>query len=142
MTAKEYLMQVSKIDADIDVKLEELSSLYALATKATTVMSDMPKSCSHDGGRMEGTIVKIIDLENEINEEIDGLVDLKREITELIGSIDNIDYRMILASRYLCGKQWTEIAKIAGYERRYLFKLHDRALLEVQSRLKAQGLRQ
>jgi DNA-directed RNA polymerase specialized sigma subunit len=138
MTAKEYLMQVNKIDRDIDVKLEQLDSLYALATKATTVLSDIPKSSGINTCRMEDTIVKIMDLETEINDEIDKLVDLKREIMDLIGSIDNIDYRIILASRYINGKQWTEIAKIAGYERRYLLKLHDLALADVNEKLKKQ----
>jgi hypothetical protein len=83
MIAKEYLMQVNKIDKDIDLKLEQLDSLYALATKATTVLSDMPKSCAGGESRMENTIVKIVDLENEINDEIDHLVDLKKQICDM-----------------------------------------------------------
>ena len=86
MIAKEYLMQVNKIDKDIDLKLEQLDSLYALATKATTVLSDMPKSCAGGESRMENTIVKIVDLENEINDEIDHLVDLKKQICDMIRS--------------------------------------------------------
>jgi len=133
-------MQVNKIDKDIDLKLEQLDSLYALATKATTVLSDMPKSCAGGESRMENTIVKIVDLENEINDEIDHLVDLKKQICDMIGSMDNVDYRIVLASRYINGKQWTEIAEAAGYERRYILKLHDKALLEIQAKLDTSGI--
>jgi len=139
MIAKEYLMQVNKIDKDIDLKLEQLDSLYALATKATTVLSDMPKNHGSSECRMEDTIVKIIDLENEINDEIDHLVDLKKQIKDMIRSMDDVDYRLILESRYVCGLQWKDISKLVGYERRYLFKLHDKALLEVQSKLDTPG---
>ena len=44
MTAKEYLSQAYKIDNDINSKLEQVTSLRDLATKATSTISDMPGS--------------------------------------------------------------------------------------------------
>ena len=84
MTVKEYLGQAYRIDQRINSKLEQVGSLRALATKATSTMSDTPPSGSRNVQSMESIIVKIIDLENEINEDIDMLVDLKREIVGVI----------------------------------------------------------
>ena len=42
---------------------------------------------------MENIIIKIADLENEINEDIDELVDLKIAITKLIKSVDNQEHQ-------------------------------------------------
>ena len=81
MTAKEYLGQAYRLDQRIDAKLEQVANLRALATKATATITDMPRSSSPNLQHMEGTIVKIVDLEQEINEDIDRLVDLKKEIT-------------------------------------------------------------
>ena len=70
-----------------------MASLRALATKATYTLSDTPPSGSRNVQSMENVIVKIIDLENEINEDIDTLVDLKREIVALSNGSTNPNIR-------------------------------------------------
>jgi len=78
MTAKEYLGQAYRLDQRINSKLEQVMSLRDLATKATSTLSDVAPSGTRNVHRMEDIIVKIVDLENEINRDIDNLVDLKR----------------------------------------------------------------
>ena len=116
MTVKEYLGQAYRIDQRINSKLEQVGSLRALATKATSTMSDTPPSGSRNVQSMESIIVKIIDLENEINEDIDMLVDLKREIVGVIKRIENLEY------------SWEKVAVEMEYDLRYLHKLHRKAL--------------
>ena len=43
---------------------------------------------------------KIIDLQDEINHDIDRLVDLKRDIVEVIKAVDNSAYRILLEKQY------------------------------------------
>lgn len=128
MLAKEYLGQAYRIDQRINSKLEQISSLRELATKATSTMSDMPRNPNPSFHSMENIIDKMIDLENEINADIDTLVDLKREIVMVIKRIENPEYQTLLELRYLCFKSWEQIAVDMGYELRYLHKLHGRAL--------------
>ena len=87
MIAREYLTQARMIDSRINSKLMELQRARELATKATGLVSDMPRNPSPDLQQMESRVVKIVDLEREINAEIDELVDLKRDIRELIAQI-------------------------------------------------------
>ena len=110
MTAKEYLSQAYRLDKRIDSKIEQLKSLNFLATKCTSTLSDMPKSQSISNSRLEDTVVKIVDLQEEINRDIDSLVDLKRDIVRTIKSVQNPEYQIILELRYLCFKTWEEIA--------------------------------
>ena len=42
MTAKEYLSQARQIDVRINSKMEQVSSLRDMATKATQTLADMP----------------------------------------------------------------------------------------------------
>ena len=77
---------------------------------------------------MEGVIVKIIDLENEIDEEIDKLVDLKHEIVSLIKQVKNPEYKTLLELRYLCFRTWEQIAVEMDYNYRSVLKIHGRAL--------------
>ena len=117
-----------RIDQRINSKLEQVASLRALATKATSTLSDTPPSGSRNVQSMENVIVKIIDLENEINEDIDTLVDLKREIVGVIKRIDNPEYQTLLELRYLCFYSWEKVAVEMEYDLRYLHKLHRKAL--------------
>lgn len=128
MTAKEYLGQAYRIDQRINSKLEQVGSLRVLATKATSTISNTPPSGSRNVHSMEGIIVKIIDLENEINADIDTLVDLKREIMGVIKVIDNPEYQTLLELRYLCFYSWEKVAVEMDYDLRYMHKLHRKAL--------------
>ena len=128
MTIKEYLSQAYRIDQRINSKLEQVSSLRELAEKATSTLSDTPCLGNGNKQKIESVIVKIIDLEHEIDEEIDRLVDLKQEIVSLIKHVKNPEYQTLLELRYLCFRTWEQIAVEMHYELRYLHKLHRRAL--------------
>lgn len=128
MDAKAYLGQAYRIDKRINSKLEQIVSLRELATKATSTLNDTPVSGTRNIQSMEGIIAKMIDLESEINQDIDTLVDLKREFVSIIKKINNPEYQTLLELRYLCFKTWEQIAVDMGYDLRYLHKLHGRAL--------------
>lgn len=131
MTAKEYLSQAYRLDKRIDSKIEQLKSLNLLATKCTSTLSDMPKSQSISNSRLEDTVVKIVDLQEEINRDIDSLVDLKRDIVRTIKSVQNPEYQIILELRYLCFKIWEEIAVQMNCSIDNVFKIRKNALKSV-----------
>ena len=128
MTTKEYLAQAYRINQRINSKLEQIVSLRELATKATSTLSDTPPSGSRNAHSMEGIIVKMMELENEINADIDVLIDLKKEIMSIIKKINNPEQQTLLELRYLCFKTWEQIAVDMGYSIQNAYKVHDRAL--------------
>lgn len=131
MTAKEYLGQAYRIDQRINSKIEQVSSLRTLATKATSTLSDTPPSGTRNVHRMEDIIVKIIDMENEINADIDKLIDLKQEIIRVIKAVENQELHTLLELRYLCFKTWEEISVEMGYTIRHIYRLRDMALKKI-----------
>jgi len=135
MTAKEYLGQVRHLDSQIDVKLRQAERLKELATKTTATFSDMPKAPGHNRSSMEKTIVKMIDLQNEINDDIDRLVDLKEDVKATIARLDNPTERLLLEKRYLCQESWSKIAEDMNYSEQYVFKIHAGALQKVAKEL-------
>ncbi len=132
MTAKEYLSQAFYIDSGINSKLEQLTGLHELAVKATSRLSRTPVSGSKDAHQLEEVICKILDLESEIGKEMKRLLELKQEIMRVIESVSNADYRILLEFRYLCFYSWEKIAVEMGYDRRYILKMHNRALNSVK----------
>lgn len=130
MTAKEYLSQAKFLDQRINSKIQQVAALNDLATKATSTLTGMPRNPNHATSSMEEAITKIIDLQAEINQDIDTLVDLKRDLSATIKAVGDTEYQTILEKRYLCFLSWEQIAVDMGYELRYLHKLHSRALSE------------
>ena len=128
MTAKEYLSQAYRLDQRINSKLEQLTSLNALATKCTSVISDMPRNPNRNESTVANAIAKIIDLQTEINKDIDRLVDLKRDMVNCIKAVDNTEHQTLLELRYLCFKTWEQIAVDMGYRVRNVYILHKEAL--------------
>lgn len=133
--AKDYLGMAYKIDQRIESKIEQVDSLNALATKATSTISDMPGSATRNIHRMEDVITKIIDLQESINNDIDALVDLKAEITGMIKRIDNLEYQTVLEQRYLCFTPWEQIAINMNYGVQNVFRYHRLALVDMDALL-------
>ena len=132
MTTKEYLNQAFLLDRRIHSKLEQVDSLHSLSRLTARPISDMPGSPNRNIHKLEDIVVKIIDLESEIDGDIEGLVKLKADITHCIKDVDNQEYQLILELRYLCFKSWEEIAVIMNYDVRHVFRLHKEALREVK----------
>lgn len=132
MTSKEYLLQARFLDASIRTKVEQIESLNDLATSCTAVISDMPRNPNRGGSRMEEAVLKIIDLQEEIKRDMMALVELKREIMEVIKSVSSLEYQTILEKRYLCFISWERIAVELGYSIQHTYRLHDAALKEIE----------
>lgn len=127
-SVKDYLSQAYRIDIRITSKLEQLMSLRSLATRANATLDDAPHSSTRNLQSMEDTIIKMIDLERNINADIDALVELKYDIMLLIRSMENSEWHTLLEMRYLCFKPWEQIAATMGCDPRSVFRLHQKAL--------------
>jgi hypothetical protein len=133
MSAKEYLSQALWLDQRINNKLEQLEMLRALAMKVTANLTEEKVSGGNNiKNHMENTIAKIVDLEREINEDIDQLVDIKADIIATINQADDPINQIILEMRYINGKGWDEIARDIGFDIRTAFRLHGKALKEIE----------
>ncbi|NCC79102.1 MAG: DUF1492 domain-containing protein [Clostridia bacterium] len=133
MNAKEYLSQAVWLDRMIDSKLEQLEMLKSLAMKVTSSFTKEKISGGNiEKSKMERTMVKVIDLEHEINADIDRLVNLKKDIQDTINKMDDINQQLLLELRYLSGKGWDEIAASMGYDPRTVYRIHGKALKEFE----------
>lgn len=132
MNAKEYLSQAFRLDQRINSKLEQVLSLRDLATKATASIHAERVSGTKQRSPMENAIVKLIDLEHEIDRDIDKLVDLKREIIGVINSVQQPEFHLLLELRYLSYKTWEEIAEMMNYSWRNIHYVHSKALRAIE----------
>ena len=134
--AKEYMNRAYRIDQRINAKIEQLTSLHSLATKATSTLSDIPGGGNRNKSSMENIIFKIMTLEDEINRDIDTLVDIKQDIMHIIKQVPNTEYQTILELRYLCYKPWEQIAVEMEFSMQHIYRMHDQALNKIALLLK------
>ena len=130
MTAKGYLSQAYRLGQQINSKLAQVSRLRHMATQATGRFQAERISGTPLHSPMEDAVTKLIDLEYEINDDIDRLVDLKREMAAWIVKMRDPSCRLLLAMRYLDGNLWEEITLKLGYDLLRVHRLHGRALKE------------
>lgn len=131
MNAKEYLSQAFYLDQRINSKLELLANMKEMATRTTRVMQDDIVKQSRNDHAFENTIVKIVDMQNEINADIDRLVDKKQEIMRTIYAVANPEYQVLLESRYICYQNWEDIAEQMHCTVSNVYKMHVKALNSV-----------
>lgn len=136
MKSEEYLNQARHLDTQINSKLSQIESLNALATKCTATLTDMPRSQNSGTSKMEDTIMKIITLQEEINSDIDRLVDLKKEIMNVIKKVENSEYRTLLENRYLAFLSWEKIAVEMKYSIQQVYRKRGEALKKIDEILK------
>lgn len=111
--------------------MEQVFRLRSLLTKATTTFSSVPASNHGNGRKMGEIIVKIADLEAEVNADIDTLVDLKEVITAAIKEADDPELQVLLEMRYLAHRTWEQISVAMGISIRHTYRLHDQALEKI-----------
>ncbi len=130
MTPKQYLEQARFIDKEISCKLRQLGILRSYVTTMTSRCDGMPRGETRYTAGISTTVAKIVDLEREIDEAIDGLITLKRDILRAIDAIEKPELRLVLGERYLHLKPWREIAELLDCDIRTAHRYHSAALKE------------
>lgn len=131
---KEYLKKVECLRRRIQRKKHEIYLLHQQAEGMNgSGISNMPRTVSPDHSKLEGTVFKIMALEQDIKDtqqEYDALIaDMERRIK----AIDDADDRDLLTKRYLEFKSWDTIAAEMFISKRKAYYLHNKALKSLQS---------
>jgi hypothetical protein len=126
---KEYLEQAGRLRKRIKRKINEIQILRQRAEGINgSGINDMPRTVSPNRSKMEGTVFKIMALEQDIKDtqqEYDALIaDMERRIK----AVDDADDRDLLTKRYLEFKTWKTIAAEFGYSVQHIYRLHAKAV--------------
>lgn len=128
MTTKEYLSRAFYLDMRINSKAMQIAELEALVTKVSTVLNPVKVQTSIENHRMEDTIIKMHEYQEELDNDIKNLIQLKLEIKKIIDTVQEDELRIVLELRYLSSMRWEDIAVRMNYSIDHVFYLHRRAL--------------
>lgn len=132
MHAKLYLQEIRKLDRKIENKQMELEHLRALLESVTPKLKEVNVQSSLEKDRMGDNIIKIMELQDQINKDIDSFVDRKLEAIRLINELEDDESVNLLIRRYVAYEEWEDIANALHYSRQWVDKKHGLALLELQ----------
>ena len=131
---KEYWNKMEQLRRRIDRKIHEI---YLLRQRAEGMngsgINDMPRTVSPDRSKMEGTVFKIMALEQDIQEtqaEYDALI---ADMEIRINAVQDGDARDLLTKRYLEFKPWNTVAAEMFISKRKAYYIHAKALESLQS---------
>lgn len=130
MGIKHQLKQIRLIDLEVKAKMEELDRLNNSFLKSPSLkeinVQESKVSLKDDA------YVKIINLNDYINEKVDKLIDLKYQLIQAIEQLDNSKERTIIWMKYISSKSWDDIAEELKISKTTLFILHDEAVKKIE----------
>ena len=123
MTAREYLSQLKVLDLKIKTMLDEVAALREMVT-GRGIAYDKDRVQSSPQNTQEQYIVKWVDLEGQIDEEINQ----RCKIISEIWSLDNCMYSRLLYERFVLERTFSEIAKSIPCGEATVYRWYNRAL--------------
>ncbi|MCC8073683.1 MAG: flagellar biosynthesis protein FliA [Clostridiales bacterium] len=141
MTAKEYLRQAFLFNENIKSKMTELESYRELSFSISgSNLNERVNLSRQTSALYEKYLVKIIDLEKQIEKDNLILSDIRLAIDKEIDKLDDINERLVLRYRYLMFDSWDEVAKKLNYSKRWTLRIHDIAILDFETMVKEKNI--
>ena len=133
MRVETYLSQGRMLNQRINYQLKKLGELKCAACSlpAVTIRKDKVQTSADGDAPFVKALIRVEEMEEKINKEIDRLADLKEEIMGVIGQVDSEELQMILIYRYLEGLTWEEIGDLIYADRSTVKRWHRKAIEQI-----------
>lgn len=130
MKAKDYLKRLKRLDTIIRQKQQEITDLRltASSTGGFDYSKERVQSSPSGDAPFVRPVLKIIELEQQINAEINKFIAEKHKIINEIQSLKNSDYINLLYKRYVEYKSLEQICVEMNFSYDYIKHLHGYAL--------------
>ena len=125
--AKKYLQQIERLEAQIEIKLEDKTRLEEMVLKTTSAPEEIPFSSGSKQDKFGDIMAKIAD----VDAEIDRLVDRRADIVSTIESVENTSQMKVLYMHYAQLKPLRQIASEMGMGYRQACNIHKAGLQTV-----------
>ncbi|SET55905.1 RNA polymerase sigma factor, sigma-70 family [Natronincola peptidivorans] len=126
MTKKD-LQEYYWLQRNIQKLEDKLLELETKATKITTYITDEPKSTNNNSDKISNVVMKIIEVQQRINKQLEKSYEILRKIEEAIEILPERE-RYLIRLRYIDCKSWEQIAVDMNYSWQHIHKIHSDAL--------------
>lgn len=135
MGAKDWLMRAWYLDKEINLLLKEQRLAFEKATSATAKPKDV---CVKSSGARATASEIYAEYSIQVDQITDERVKIKKEITNIIRKVDDVQLRILLFARYVRCMKWDDVADTLGRDKDHVTKrLHPKALKKIEEILNA-----
>jgi archaellum component FlaC len=131
LKAKDFLLQLKKLDRLIENKEFEKQQWKDIATSITVQTTGERVQSSGSKDKIANAVVRYVEIENEINQQIDKYIKVKEDIINVIEQLDYSFYDL-LHKVYVQGKALNLASYEMGNSESWGTTMHGRALQKVQ----------
>lgn len=128
---KEFLQQYRLAEMEEQRLEHEIERWRSRAEKVTPGYSKAPAG-GGDGRSLEHTLEHLGELAQELTDQRDKLIRLRREIGAAIDTVPDTRLRELLRLRYIEGMTWERVAVQMGYSYMQVCRLHGKALSQIK----------
>ena len=128
---EKWLYRAWNASKEIDAKQAQLEEAISRVTSVTTALTGMPGNATKDShAKMENYLI----LSENLQKQIDKLMGIQNEVTEVIDQVKDEKMRVVLTERYINRRKWEDISKIMNYshEGGYIFRINRMAIQAVK----------
>lgn len=130
---KAFLRKAYRLDKVIKSQSAELTVLRAALQSIGGGSDGMPHGYRYNGETGEiNAIVRAVDLEAKLQEEIRQTVARWNEIHDAIEQLRNVDERLVIRYRYIEGRTWDEIGLELRLSNSRVKQLHEYAIEHIE----------
>ena len=130
MTPKEYLSQIRRLNAKINIRSREKEALESssLGVSGFDYSKERVQTSPQSGAPFERDVDRIVELEQHIDKLIDEYYDLRLQIVGQIASMQDPRYIELLYLHYAQIMPLYEVSKQMGYAYGTIINMHAAAL--------------
>lgn len=139
MKAKDFLLQLPKLEALIKNKLIEKQQWKDIALGITPQMSGDRVQSSGNQQKMACAIERMVDIEKELDEFVDNLIATRNEVLSVIEQLESDEYDF-LHLVYVQHFTLKEVANLKDYSYSWATTFHGNALKKVQKILDSKNV--
>lgn len=131
MTVKEQLIQVRNQECMVRAYEDELGELRRRAYNISSPkMAD--KVQSNHQSSLEDIVEKLDAQARKVNEAWDTLISMRDDAEALINLEEDMQRRCVIWRYYILGESWEKVAENIHLDMRYVFRIHGRALQDLE----------
>ena len=134
MNVKEYLKQGRLLDQKINFNLRRLQEMKSglCSFSSPQFKADKVQTSPDGDAPFVKALLRVEEMQEQINQEIDLLVDLRQQIDEVIHSLASENQQMLLLYRYIEDRTWEDIGNLLGVDKSTVKRWHLDALAKLR----------
>ena len=133
MTVKEFLGQAYLLDKRIK---SDTLEYYRLREMAQTISSpgfeEHYNATKNTDAPYVRTLEKMMDMEKQIMNEMNLLLELKRQIRDVIAQVDKPEHQTVLRFRYIHNESWPKIGEEVCADPSTVQRWHNKAIAKIK----------